>query len=35
MNAWISHVKAYAAKHKMSYSEAMKSPACKTAYKGK
>ena len=33
MNPWIAHVKAYAAKHKMSYMAAMKSPACKSAYK--
>jgi hypothetical protein len=33
MSPWIEHVKAYAAKHKMSYSAAMKSPACKAAYK--
>ena len=33
MNPFIQHVKAYAAKHKMSYSAAMKSPACKAEYK--
>ena len=33
MNSWIAHVKAYAAKHNMSYNEALKSPACKAAYK--
>ena len=33
MNSWIAHVKAYAAKNKMSYRDALKSPACKSAYK--
>ncbi len=33
MNPWITHVKAYAAKNNMSYSEALKSSACKSAYK--
>ena len=29
---WIDHVKAYAAKHKMSYRDALKDPKCKSAY---
>jgi hypothetical protein len=33
MNPWIQFVKAYAAKHNMSYRDALKSPACKSAYK--
>lgn len=33
--SYFSHVKAYAAKHGMSYAAAMKSPACKAAYKKK
>jgi hypothetical protein len=35
MNAWIAHVKMYAAKHKMSYRDALKNPACKNSYKKK
>lgn len=33
MNKWIQHVKAYAAKHKMSYMMALKDPKCKSSYK--
>ena len=33
MNPWITHVKAYAKKHKMSYTMAMKDPKCKSSYK--
>jgi hypothetical protein len=33
MSAWISHVKAYASKHKVSYKQAMS--AAKASYKGK
>ena len=33
MNSWIAHVKNYAKKHNMTYMQAMKSPACKAAYK--
>lgn len=33
MNPWIAHCKAYAAKHKMSYMDAVKDPKCKAAYK--
>ena len=33
MNSWIAHVKAYASKHGMSYSKAMKDPKCKASYK--
>lgn len=33
MNAWIRHVKSWSAKNKMSYRDALKSPACKAAYK--
>ena len=33
MNKWIMHVKDYAKKHNMSYNEALRSPACKKAYK--
>lgn len=33
MSAWISHVKAYAAKHKVSYKQAMSQ--AKASYKGK
>lgn len=32
-NSWIMHVKQYAKKHGMSYSEALKSPGCKSSYK--
>ena len=35
MNPWISHVKAWAAKHKVSYSDALKDAKCKAAYKKK
>jgi hypothetical protein len=30
---WISHVKAFAKKHKMKYNEALKDPKCKASYK--
>lgn len=33
MNKWISFVKAWAAKHKMSYRDALKHPGCKADYK--
>ena len=33
MNAWIAHVKAWAAKHGKKYSEALKDPKCKASYK--
>lgn len=33
MNKWVAHIKAFAAKHKMSYSEALKDPRCKSSYK--
>lgn len=33
MNKWIAHVKDYAMKHKMSYKDALKHPACKASYK--
>lgn len=33
MNKWIQHVKSYASKHNMSYNEALRSTACKKAYK--
>ena len=33
MNAWIQHVKSYAAKHNMNYRDALKDPKCKAAYK--
>lgn len=33
MNPWIVHVKAYAKKHGMKYSEALKHPGCKASYK--
>ena len=33
MNAWITHVKAYAKKHGMKYSDALKDPKCKSSYK--
>lgn len=33
MNSWIQHVKQYAAKHKMSYRDALKHPGCKSSYK--
>ena len=32
-SAWVDHVKDYAAKHKMSFSEAMKDPGTKSSYK--
>jgi len=32
-NPWISHVKAYATKHKINYMEALKDPKCKSSYK--
>jgi len=34
-NPWISHVKDWAKKHKMSYRDAMKDPKMKAAYKPK
>lgn len=33
MNAWIVHVKSYAKKHGIKYSEALKDPKCKGSYK--
>lgn len=33
MNPWITHVKAYASKHKMTYNQALRDPKCKMAYK--
>lgn len=33
MNKWIQYVKDYAMKHKMSYRDALKHPACKASYK--
>ena len=33
MNKWISHVKAFAKLHGLSYSDALKNPACKASYK--
>ena len=33
MNKWIAHVKAYAAKHGISYTAALKAPGCKSSYK--
>jgi hypothetical protein len=33
MNPWIKHVKDFAAKHKMSYTAALKDPRCKSSYK--
>jgi len=35
MSPWIQHLKDWSKKHNMSYTEAMKSPACKQAYKKK
>jgi hypothetical protein len=35
MNPWIAHVKAWAAKNGKNYAQAIKSPACKAAYKKK
>ena len=35
MNPWIAHVKMYASKHKMSYTDALKNPQCKKSYKKK
>jgi len=32
MSLWIEHLKKWAAAHKVTYKEAMKSPACKAAY---
>jgi len=32
MSKWIAHVKAYAAKHKMTYGAALKHPDCKATY---
>ena len=34
-NKWIVHCKAYAAKNKMKYGDAMKDPKCKSSYKAK
>jgi len=34
-NKWVVHCKAYAAKHKMKYGDAMKDPKCKSSYKAK
>jgi hypothetical protein len=33
VNKWVQHIKYFATKHGMSYREAMRSEACKTAYK--
>jgi hypothetical protein len=33
VNKWVQHIKDFASKHGMSYREAMRSEACKTAYK--
>lgn len=33
MNKWIAHIKSWAAKNNMNYRDALKSPACKKAYK--
>lgn len=35
MNAWVTHVKQYAAANKVSYGCAMTMPECKAAYKKK
>lgn len=32
MNPWIAHVKAFAEKHKMKYTDALKDPRCKSSY---
>lgn len=32
-NSWINHVKAWASKNNMKYRDALRSPACKAAYK--
>lgn len=34
-NAWIEHVRQYAKKHNLTYSNALKEPKCKASYKGK
>jgi len=34
-NAWIEHVRQYATKHNLTYSNALKEPGCKASYKGK
>lgn len=34
-NSWITHLQAYAKKHKMSYRDAIKDPKARAAYKGK
>jgi len=34
-NAWITHVKEFADKKKMKYTDALKSQECKDAYKSK
>ena len=34
-NAWIEHVRQYAKKHNLTYSNALKEPGCKASYKGK
>lgn len=33
-NSWITHLKSYAAKHKMSYKQAISDPKARAAYKG-
>lgn len=33
-NPWIAHVKKFAAQHGISYREALRSPACKSSYRG-
>lgn len=33
VSPWITHVKAFAKKHKMKYNEALKNPKCKETYK--
>ena len=34
-NAWITHVKQFASKHKMKYGDALKHPQCKSTYHSK
>ena len=33
VNPWVSHVKAFAAKHRMTYPQALKDPRCKASYR--
>ena len=35
VNAWVAHIKAFAAKHKIAYGCALSNPDCRASYKPK